>query len=82
MNKDIICCCWVWDTYNNNKNQLTSAVFLNFKNTTTPLTRISYKFWMPTYNHTVNSSRRSQFHLATTGEDPTSTNTGFRLPWT
>lgn len=33
MNKDIICCCWVWDTYNNNKNQLTSAVFLNFKNT-------------------------------------------------
>ena len=50
MNKDIICCCWVWDTYNNNKNQLTSAVFLNFKNTTTTLTGIiSYKFWMPTY---------------------------------
>ena len=83
MNKDNICCCWVWDIYNNNKNQLTTAVFLNnFKNTTTTLTGISYKFWMPTYNHTVNSSRRSQFHLATTGEDPTSTNTGFRLPWT
>ena len=37
MNKDIICCCWVWDTYNNNKNQLTSAVsfFINFNTTTT-----------------------------------------------